>query len=101
MTAAWSGRRAQQAVTWCKLNLGYICWLCGHEIPDWDYSVDHVVPRSVAPELTWDASNWRPAHGRKHPDLGCPGNYGRSARKRTRHPRSGVRRGAPRFVPGW
>ena len=82
-TPAWSGRRAQAAVAWCKANLGYTCWLCGHEIPDWDYTVDHVIERKRRPDLMWVKSNWRPAHGRKHPEFGCPGNYGRSGRKQS------------------
>ena len=78
----WSGRRAQDAAEWCKANLGWTCWLCGHPIEPGDYSVDHVLPRMTHPELTWERANWRPAHGRRHPQWGCPGNYGRSGRKR-------------------
>lgn len=59
---------------------GWTCWLCGHLIADDDYTVDHVIERSVAPHLTWELSNMRPAHGRKHPEFNCPGNKGRSAK---------------------
>jgi len=80
--AEWNGRRASKAKAECQRIYGWTCWLCGHEIEPDDYSVDHVVERSRAPELTWDPDNWRPAHGRRHPEFGCPGNYGRSGRKR-------------------
>ena len=75
----WGGGRAKKARDYCKRVYGYTCWLCGHEIAEDDYTVDHVVERSIAPHLTWEPSNWRPAHGRKHPEIGCPGNKGRSA----------------------
>ena len=78
----WAGRAAQDVVAWCKANLGYRCWLCGRQIAEDDYSVDHVLDRKHYPHLTWVKSNWQPAHGRKHPEWGCPGNYGRSGRKR-------------------
>lgn len=59
---------------------GWTCWICGHAITsDDDYTVDHIKERKHYPELTWEPSNWRPAHKRKHPELGCPGNSGRSA----------------------
>lgn len=95
--AAWSGRRVMGAIAWCKANLGWTCWLCGHEITDpRDYSVDHVIPRSIRPDLTWDRSNWRPAHLRSHRELDCPGNTGRG---------NGRRRGRRRVLvwtaPGW
>lgn len=72
--------------------------MCGHEITDPDdYTVDHVIERSKRPDLAWEPSNWRPAHGRKHPELGCPGNFGRSARmnRRTRRTQQAV------ALPGW
>ena len=93
--AAWGGRRSQAEVEWCKRNLGWVCWLCGHEItePD-DYSLDHAVPRSIRPDLTWDRSNYRPAHLRKHRELNCPGNTGRG---NGRH----RRRVTAVALPGW
>ncbi|GAA4626642.1 hypothetical protein GCM10023196_035700 [Actinoallomurus vinaceus] len=39
-----------------------VCWLCGH---DGATDVDHVIPRTVAPELELDITNLRPAHGVK------------------------------------
>ena len=84
MTPPWVGRRATQARRQCMTIHGFTCWLCGRQITDEsDYSVDHVIPRSIAPELTWDVTNWRPAHLAKHPEFGCPGNRGRGA---TPHP---------------
>ena len=44
------------------LEASRICWLCGH---DGATDVDHVIPRSKAPELAFDISNLRPAHGVK------------------------------------
>ena len=49
------------------------CWLCGQPGAD---SVDHVLSRSKYPELTWDESNMRPAHG------GCNSSKGASATTR-------------------
>jgi 5-methylcytosine-specific restriction endonuclease McrA len=77
---AWGGRRATAAKAYCQRVYGFTCWLCGHKIDPDDYTVDHVVERALAPHLTWEPSNWRPAHGRKHPEIGCPGNLGRSSR---------------------
>lgn len=80
----WNGSRAVEARQWCIKHLGRICWLCGHYIEDLnDYTVDHELERSTHPELTWVKSNWRPAHGKKHRELNCPGNFGRSARRAT------------------
>lgn len=77
---AWVGRRATLARKECQRIYGYTCHLCGRQITDdSDYSVDHVIPRSVRPDLTWDPTNWRPAHLGKHPEFGCPGNRGRGA----------------------
>ena len=53
----WAGRAAQDAVAWCKANLGYRCWLCGRQIAEDDYSVDHVLDRKHYPHLTWVKSN--------------------------------------------
>ena len=78
----WGGRRAQDAKAYCQHVYGWTCWLCGHPIAPDDYTVDHVIEREKRPDLAWEPSNWRPAHGRKHPELDCPGNYGRSRRKR-------------------
>lgn len=93
---AWTGDRRAAAVDWCKANLGYICGYCGHEIEDWDYSVDHILKRSDYPELTWDKANWRPMHRRKKPAWNCPGNSGLGNQQRRKRPARQVT-----FGPGW
>ena len=82
----WGGGRATAASEWCKQHYGWTCWLCGHEIAEGDYSVDHIIERRVRPDLTWEPSNWRPAHRTKKPAWGCPGNAGRSAQKQAESP---------------
>ncbi len=77
----WGGRKASEAKAECQRIYGWRCWLCGYDIDPDDYTVDHVIERSKRPDLMWDVSNWRPAHGRKHPEFGCPGNFGRSSRR--------------------
>jgi len=77
----WGGWRSRKAKAECQRIYGWTCWLCGHEIDDEaDYTIDHVVERHNGG--THDIENLRPAHGRKHPELGCPGNFGRSARRK-------------------
>jgi 5-methylcytosine-specific restriction endonuclease McrA len=83
----WAGGYVVKARAYCQRVHGFTCWICGHLIVDADdYSVDHVIERSVRPDLTFDPSNWRPAHRRKHPELNCPGNAGRTARKQGQQP---------------
>ena len=77
----WAGAHVTKARAYCQRVYGFTCWLCGHPIDPDDYTVDHVLERSTHPHLTFDPSNWRPAHGRKHPEWNCPGNYGRVAEK--------------------
>ena len=77
----WAGGHVVKARAYCQRVYGYTCWLCGHEIAPDDYTVDHVLERSTHPHLTFDPSNWRPAHGRKHPEWNCPGNFGRVPEK--------------------
>lgn len=84
----WGGSLASRATAYCKRVHGCICWLCGYPIAEDDYTVDHVIERFKRPDLMAEPSNWRPAHGRKHPEFGCPGNFGRSKRKRP--PRAGT-----------
>jgi hypothetical protein len=75
----WGGTHVTKAREYCQRVYGFTCWLCGHEIALDDYTVDHVLERKLRPDLTFEPSNWRPAHGRKHPEFNCPGNMGRSA----------------------
>jgi 5-methylcytosine-specific restriction endonuclease McrA len=72
--APWSGRRKVEATARVRAEgrrFGAPCVICGQEI---DYSLDprdqdpqscsvqHVLSRSTHPHLTWDPSNWAPAH---------------------------------------
>lgn len=62
------------------------CWLCGRPGAN---TVDHIVELDEGGSN--DLSNLRPAHGEKHPEWGCPGNFGRSNTKK-RAPRLTSRR---------
>ena len=68
----WAGRRASDALRRVRADGARHhkpCCLCGGEI---DYtlryphpmscSVEHTKQRAFHPELTWDPSNWSPAH---------------------------------------
>lgn len=90
MASDWSGRRATEALRWVKARGrldGAPCCICDQPI-DWTLthpdpescSVQHLKSRRFHPELTWDRSNWAPAHlrcnksagdgSRDHLDLG-------------------------------
>lgn len=69
---AWGGRRAAEALQRVKAQgrrHRRPCCICGQQI---DYSlpsrhphgctVQHVKSRRDFPQLTWDPSNWAPAH---------------------------------------
>lgn len=68
----WSGRRAAAALRQVKARgrrLNLPCCLCGqpidYSIPSTEESgctVQHVRSRKHFPHLTWDPSNWAPAH---------------------------------------
>jgi 5-methylcytosine-specific restriction endonuclease McrA len=77
---AWSGRAKVDATRRVNaLGRGHVdgagrraplpCVICGQPI-DYDLSADHpdgctvqhLKPRSTHPHLTWDPSNWAPAH---------------------------------------
>lgn len=67
----WQGRAAQQALAWVKAKgrrEGLDCCICGQPIDysltgtEWSCSVQHLAARSTHPELTWDRTNWEPAH---------------------------------------
>lgn len=52
-----------------KWSLPPICWVCGEEIDrsisgrdKMGWTLDHVIPRWEAPQLTYEESNLRPAH---------------------------------------
>lgn len=79
-TPEWGGRAAQRMVALCLAVYGERCHLCGHDGAD---SADHVVPRAVAPELTWQLDNLRPAHHAPCPSCGIRCNSARGARPLT------------------
>lgn len=75
----WGGRRATAALDWMRAkgrreNLP--CCICQQPI-DYDLrgseeacSVQHVKSRKHYPHLTWDRSNWEPAHLRCNKSAG-------------------------------
>lgn len=66
---AWGGRRLTNALARVRQHWrGLPCGICGQPI-DYDdtttdhrLSIDHVIARSVRPDLTWDETNWQPTH---------------------------------------
>jgi 5-methylcytosine-specific restriction endonuclease McrA len=69
---SWSGRRAGEALAKVKAEgrrRNAVCCICKQSI---DYSlsyphkqscsVQHVKSRKLYPHLTWEPSNWKPAH---------------------------------------
>lgn len=76
----WQGRAAQQALAWVRAHgsrENLPCCICGRPIDytargtDMACSVQHVIPRSVRPDLTWDRTNWAPAHLRCNKQAGA------------------------------
>lgn len=69
---AWSGRRRAEALVRVKAEgrrTNAPCCICKQDIdyslsyPDeQSCSVQHVKSRNAYPHLTWDPSNWKPAH---------------------------------------
>ena len=56
-------------------SYGGLCWICGH---GGGRQADHVIPVTERPDLAWDASNIRPAHGAPgNPCLVCSAAAGR------------------------
>lgn len=75
-----------KSARWKKLcarlrqTLPPVCWICGKPIDlllsgrdPRGFSLDHVVPRSIDPSLTFVESNLRPAH------MGCNAKRGNTA----------------------
>lgn len=70
----WSGPRVSRIVAEQKARhaqLRSACCLCqqpiDYTLPDdhpMRFSVEHIIARAVRPDLTWDPSNWGPAHMR-------------------------------------
>ncbi|MGP9725571.1 HNH endonuclease [Corynebacterium sp. AOP40-9SA-29] len=72
MADQWSDRAGKDLARRYKAHsreLGLVCWLC-HQPIDYDaaaqtseaFEPDHVIPRTVAPELALDWDNLRPSH---------------------------------------
>jgi 5-methylcytosine-specific restriction endonuclease McrA len=59
------------------LTASDVCWICGRRGAD---TVDHRIPVALRPDLEYVPTNLAPAHGKKRD--GCPGNYGRTPRRR-------------------
>lgn len=68
----WSGKQRTMVLRECKVlweREKLPCSIChqpidyGLEYPDGrSCSIEHIKSRSMYPELTWDATNWAPAH---------------------------------------
>lgn len=58
----WSGRYAQRIREQVRQAYGSVCWLCGRQIPEGEFSVDHLLLRSRGGSD--EIENLRPAHGR-------------------------------------
>jgi len=74
-----NGRRWMQVRAAVFATYGRTCHICGH---DGSNQVDHLVPQAVAPQLGWELSNLRPAHGapgNKCPVCGIACNQARQA----------------------
>jgi 5-methylcytosine-specific restriction endonuclease McrA len=65
----WSGYAVTQAKKQVMAMYGTTCHLCGRPGAN---TVDHLIPRSIRPDLMFDLENMRPAH------LSC--NSGRKTR---------------------
>lgn len=71
-TDEWGGRRATEALNRVRAEgarRSSPCVICDGVIdyslryPNlWSCSVQHVISRNLRPDLTWDPSNWAPAH---------------------------------------
>lgn len=78
----WGGSRVTKARAWVIARDHGICAICDHPGAN---SLEHIIPRAVAPELTWDPTNWAATHlhtagrdlGCQTPDCGCVGNIAR------------------------
>lgn len=78
----WGGSSATRARTYTIRRDKGICYLCGHTGAN---SLEHIIPKSVAPELMYEPSNWTITHlasaghaqGCQHPGCACVGNIAR------------------------
>lgn len=56
----WGGRKAQEYTRLTLETKGTTCWIC--HLPG-ATTADHVKPKALYPELTFDLDNLMPAHG--------------------------------------
>lgn len=85
MQKRWHGANAQKALEQIK-KAGYKadapCYICqqpiDYRLPSTDpdgCSLEHIKPRSTHPHLTWEPTNWAPAHLRCNQSQGDRQNY--------------------------
>lgn len=71
-TSKWGGRKATNLREYVLRRDGGICWICGKPGAT---TIDHIKPKSTHPQLMWEPTNLKAAHG---PATGtCPGQYAR------------------------
>lgn len=64
-TNGWGGRRAVAARAALAATLPAPCSKCGRLVyPEQRWDLDHLIPRSVRPDLAWDPANHAPSHAR-------------------------------------
>ena len=96
---AWHGQAAQEALAIVKRRgraQHLPCCICGrvidYDLPGTDpmgCTVQHAKSRKRHPELTWVASNWRPAHSscnKRWGDRDMPDDWGKSASRTSSRP---------------
>lgn len=71
----WGGRGVEQAREFVRITMmPGVCARCKKPVTEQDnWVVGHIRSRAAHPELTWDASNWRPEHRK------CSDRTGQSA----------------------
>ena len=72
-----NGHRRRQATGEVQARWGWVCWICGGSIEKGDYSVDHLIPQSHDPTMTWNIEFMRPSHRR------CNSSRGNRRRRAT------------------
>ncbi|WP_394938807.1 HNH endonuclease [Psychromicrobium sp. YIM B11713] len=60
--SAWSGNDTKKYLPVLLAEHGNLCVLCGEPCAPDELSVEHLIPRSTAPELSHDLDNLRISH---------------------------------------